>query len=83
MKPALKDIFTSSGAVVTCVVIPEGDRGAQKLRDAGNELEDGGYCKFEEREYVNRKKERKIGFYYRWSEKGKKQISVTIKKEKL
>lgn len=79
MKQSIKDIFTSSGQVVTCVVIQEGDKEAEKLRAAGEKLADGGYCKFEENAYKNKKGEQKIRFTYRWSERGKRQMSITIK----
>lgn len=80
MKQSIKDIFTSSGTVFTYVVIPEGDKEAEKLRAAGNKLADEGYCKFEENAYKNKKGEQKIRFTYRWSERGKRQMSITIKK---
>ena len=79
MKQSIKDIFTSSGTVFTYVVIPEGDKEAEKLRAAGVRLAGEWYCKFEESAYVNRKGERKIRFTYRWSERGKRQMSITIK----
>ena len=80
MKQSIKDIFTSSGTVFTYVVIPEGDKEAEKLRAAGVRLAGEWYCKFEESAYVNRKGERKIRFNYKWSEKFKKYINITIKK---
>jgi len=80
MKQSIKDIFTSSGTVSTCVVLPEGDKSAEKLRAAGEKLSGEWYCKFEESTYVNRKGERKITFTYKWSEKFKKHINITIKK---
>ena len=83
MQQAIKDIFTSIGTVFTYVVIPEGDKEAEKLRAAGVRLAGEWYCKFEENAYKNKKGELKIRFNYRWSEKGKKQMSITIKKQKL
>jgi len=83
MKQSIKDIFTSSGTGFTYVVIPEGDKSAEKLRSAGNKLAGEGYCKFEENAYKNKNGECKVRFTYKWSEKGKKQMSITIKKEKL
>lgn len=83
MKQSIKDIFTSSGTVFTYVVIPEGDKDAEKLRAAGVRLAGEWYCKFEESAYVNRKGERKIRFTYKWSEKFNKHINITIEKQKL
>ena len=80
MKQSIKDIFTSSGTVFTYVVIPEGDKEAEKLRAAGVRLAGEWYCKFEESAYKNRRGERKITFTYKWSEKFKKYINITIKK---
>lgn len=83
MKQSIKDIFTSSGTVFTYVVIPEGDKEAEKLRAAGSKLAGEGYCKFEENAYKNKKGEQKIRFTYRWSERGKRQMSIAIKKQKI
>ncbi|MFA5433674.1 MAG: hypothetical protein WC319_12495 [Candidatus Paceibacterota bacterium] len=83
MKQVIKDVFTTSGATYTCVVIPEGDKGSEKLRAAGSKLAGEGYCKFEENAYKNKKGEQKIRFTYRWSERGKRQMSIAIKNGKL
>ena len=83
MKQSIKDIFTSSGTVFTYVVIPEGDKEAEKLRASGEKLAGEWYCKFEESAYKNKKGECKVRFTYKWSKKFKKHINITIEKWKI